>query len=171
MIIKIRCSEAVGRVILRMFAAIEAVGEGQDFRACSTAIERFNTALADVAGNFRPEDLQFETSDDSSERTRGGGPRTKYWANLPTLPDGAFDMAAVDETVRRNLTDLKAHTVNGIIYQDIVAGTLAGAIVTEPRLARERMMKRGSSQRAVQVLFQMGLIDRSPITPEPTVEG
>lgn len=137
MIVKIRCSDSIGKAVLMML-----------------------TAMAQTA---REGELSFEQLNDSAERTVGGGPRTHYWAKLPKQADGTFDMATVDETVRRNLEELKAHTVNGIIYSDIVQKTLAGELATEPQLAAARMMKRGSSQRAVQVLYNMGLIDRGPI--------
>ena len=141
MIIKIRCTDAVGMALMHMFHALELIGI-----------------------DYKPEDFQFSSADDSSERTGGGGARTQYWANLPTLPDGTFDMAAVSATVQQNLRDLKAHTVNGIIYQDIVDKTISGdRPITERALREARMMKSGSSQRAVQELFNMGLISRGPI--------
>ena len=141
MLLKIKCTDAVGQALIRMFALIEV-----------------------VATDYKPEDLQFEVCEDKLEREGKSGPRTQYWAKLPILPDGKFDMASVDVTVKKNLTDLGAATVNGIIYSDIVKKTIDREHpITEPALATARMMKRGSSQRAVQVLYNMGLIDRGPI--------
>lgn len=145
MVIKIRCTDTVGKAIIGLVAAIELIG-----------------------ADYKPEDLQFEVLDDDSVREGGGGPRTQYWAKLPKLPDGKFDMAAVDDTVKQNLRSLGAHTVNGIIYNDIVQVTLNGEKATEPALRKARMMKGGSSQRAVQQLFHMGMIDRGPISKEPS---
>ena len=134
MILKIRCADNVGQALLLILTA-----------------------------GYTPGELTFETIDDSHERTGGGGPRTQYWAKLPKLSDGAFDMAAVAVTVRTNLEALGTHTVNGIVYQDITDKTLRGEIATEPGIRAERMMKAGSSQRAVQQLYHNGFIDRGPI--------
>lgn len=143
MFIKVRCTEAVGNAIIRLFAAMEL-----------------------IAADYKPEDLQFEIGD---ERASGGGPRTQYWAKLPRLDTGLFDMAAVDVTVRENLQSLGEHTINGIVYNDIVNGTIDGAVMTEPGIRAARMMKAGSSQRAVQQLFHAGLIDRGHIKPSSEV--
>src|SRR3990167_11446518 len=137
--LKIRCSEHIGNAIMRLIASIEAI-----------APERL-------------EDFHLEMGDDTPDRTGGGGPRTHYWAKLPRLGDGTFDQASIPDVVKENLLSLGATTVNGIIYQDIVDHTLRGDIATEPKLRAERMMKAGSSQRAVQQLFHNGLIDRGPI--------
>lgn len=139
MLIKIRCTETIGNAILRLIAAIET-----------------------VATDYKPEDLQFEAGDDPALR-EGGGARTQYWAKLPKLTNGTFDMKAIPDIVKKNLKDLGEHTVNGIIYNDIVDLTLKGEQATEPALRAARMMKAGSSQRAVQQLFWNGLIDRGPI--------
>ena len=152
MIIKVRANDTIGNAILRMLVAM---------------------------GTTAPEGaLSFEQLNEAQERTGGGGPRTHYWAKFPILPDGVahsssdrvgppdprtIDRVAASDVVRRNLLDLGAHTVNGMIYNDVAAKTLAGEIATEPQLARDRIMKRGSSQRAIQVLYQMGLIDRGRI--------
>lgn len=138
MLIKVRCTEAVGNAIIRLFAAMEL-----------------------IAADYKPEDLQFEIGD---ERASGGGPRTQYWAKLPKLPTGLFDMDAVTEMLRVNLRDLGATTVNGIIYQDIVEGTIEGRTMTEPGIRAARMFKAGSSQRSIQQLYHNGLIDRAPIS-------
>ena len=140
MVIKIRCTDAIGGLILRFFAL-----------------------MGTVASDFKPEDLQFETMHDSQDRLTGGGARTKYWAKLPTNDDGTFDLERTKAIVKENLHSLGATTVNGIIYQDIVDLTLKGEIATEPKLRAQRMMKAGSSQRAVQQLFHNGLIDRGAI--------
>lgn len=139
-VLKLRASEAVIGVVLRLFAAIEL-----------------------IAPDYKPGDLQFEMLPDSGDRATGTGARTCYWANLPTLPDGNFDMDAVSATVKENLRSLGAHTLNGIVYQDIVDATLKGERATEPAIRNARMMKPGSSQGAVQKLFAMRLIDRGPV--------
>src|SRR3990167_791541 len=135
-VMKIRCTEAVSRAILSLFSAIETIAQG-----------------------YKPEDLIFEVAPEG----KTGGGRGGYWAKLPTLADGTFDMAEVSRTVEENLRSVGAHTVNGIIYQDIVDVTLNGEKATEPVLRKNRMMAAGSSQRAVQQLFHSGLIDRGPI--------
>ena len=136
--ITIKCTEAIASAVMKMLTALDA-----------------------VAADYRPENLQFEVAE-ATER-RSSSARTHYWAKLPKLPDGTFDMAAVDETVQKNLEALGAHTVNGIIYGDIVAKTIRGDIATERGLREERMMKAGSSQRAMVQLYAWGLIDRGPI--------
>ena len=141
MVLKIRCTDAIGNLIIRFFGLLET-----------------------VAGDYKPEDLVFEMMDDSQDRLKGGGARTKYWAKLPTLPDGAFDLERCAVIVKENLYSLGATTVNGIIYNDIVDLTLKGEEpITEPALRASRMWKAGSSQRAVQQLYHNGLIDRGRI--------
>ena len=139
MVIKIRCSDAIGKLVMGFFALLET-----------------------VAGDYKAEDLEFEVGDDPVERA-GGGARIKYWAKLPLLSDGAFDMDAVDKTVKENLHSLGPATVKGIVYNDIVQLTLKGEIVTEPKLRAARQMKAGTSQREVGQLVRMGLIEKGPI--------
>lgn len=144
MVIKIRCSDTVGSLIIKFFSL-----------------------LLTLTGDEHPEDLQFETLDDTSDRLRSGGARMKYWAKLPTkVEDGkeVFDLALVAEVIKANLHSLGATTVNGIIYSDIAELTLQGEDpITERRLRDARMMKAGSSQRAIVQLNAMGLIDKGPI--------
>lgn len=135
MIIKINTTEDLGKMIIHHFAMIQA-----------------------IALDFKPEDLQWKIVD-TEPLPRASAARTHYVAKLPQLPDGTFDMAAVDATVKENLLSVGAHTLNGIVYRDVVNATLKGEILTEPAIRAARMMKPGSSQGAVQKLKAMGLID------------
>lgn len=142
MILKINTTEEIGRAFLQLIACIEVVATG-----------------------YSPEQLQVTVlSEDPLPKTVAA--RTHYWAKLPRLGDGTFNMATVDTTVRQNLESLGAHTLNGIVYGDIVKATLAGEKATEPAIRTARMMKPGSSQGAVQKLFAMGLIERESISRE-----
>lgn len=139
MILHINTTEEIGKLFLVMIGMIET-----------------------IANDYKPEDLQFKILDEEP-LPRAAQARTHYWAKLPLGDDGTFDMAKVETTVRTNLESVGAHTLNGIVYQDIVSATLKGEKETEPAIRTRRMMKPGSSQGAVQKLYKMGLIDRAEI--------
>ena len=139
MVIKINTTEEIGKIFLAVIGMIEVIAEG-----------------------YRPENLQFKILDEDPA-PRAMAARTQYKALLPTAADGTFDMAKVEETVRVNLESVGAHTLNGIVYQDIVAATLEGRMETEPAIRARRMMKPGSSQGAVQKLRKMGFIESEEI--------
>ena len=134
MILKLNTSEEIGRAFLQLIACIEAVATG-----------------------YSPEQLQVTIlSEDPLPKTVAA--RTHYTANLPKLQDGTFDMTAVESTVRQNLESVGAHTLNGIVYQDVVTATLSGEMATEGAIRTKRLMKPGSSQGAIQKLKAMGFI-------------
>ena len=145
--IKIRCSDAVGLVIMRMFSAIEA-----------------------IAQDYKPEDFTFEVGDTPQPR-KGSMARMQYWAKLPRHADGTFDMAKVEPMVKKNLEELGAHTLSGIVYDDIVKITLAGSKVTEPALRAARVLKGGTSQRIVGTLIRSGLLEKEEIPVAAPEEG
>ena len=136
MILQINTTEEIGKIFLRLIAAIEA-----------------------DASDYNPESLQFTILDEP----RAAAARTHYWAKLPHAADGTFDMARVDATIRENLLSLGAETLNGIVYSDIVKATLLGEQATERGIRDSRMMKPGSSQGAIQKLKAMGLIEGEAI--------
>lgn len=125
---------------MRLIAAIEALAEGHP--------------------DYKPEDFSVEI--DPTD-VAPPAPKTHYVAKLPVLTSGAFDVAKVPETVRKNLEDLGEGSTAGVIYQDIVDATLAGQIITEPDIRAKRNLKTGTSQGRIQQMRKMGIIESRPI--------
>lgn len=156
--IEIKAPQAIANLIIQLFAVVEGLMEVDE----------------EGRRSYESEDLAFNMEpyvEEPEPKTKLGRAKTHYVAALPKKADGTFDMAAVGQVVKENLSLLKEGSMHGIIYQEVVEATLAGRLAIESEIRKKLDYKAGSSQRVIGDLARGKLILRVPIiytVKEPT---
>lgn len=137
-------------------------------KTASKAILEALCTLAASLGTVGSEDIEIEIMPDTvgkATRRASDKPRrstVRYQAILPVPMDGA----ALKTHMESTLEALGKATITGIVYQDVVAGTVANEVVTERGIRESRHFNTKSVQRALVHLRQGGLVESIPITPD-----
>lgn len=148
-------------------AKIEIVTARQDV---ADSILKFVTSLevlaANLAGPDGPVDLfQLEYNPafmpKSSSSAGTGQPLGAKKHYRAVLPSRRADLKAA---IEKNLKNLGATTMHGIIYNDIVQMTMENQQVIEKDIRNKRCAgKAGTSQRIIGDLCRMGIVESVPI--------